>query len=440
MKEKKDGRHEQALTVFGCQWGDEGKGKLVDWLADSYDVVVRFQGGHNAGHTLVVDGKTVKLNVLPSGVVRKDCVNVVGNGVVVDPFALVEEMGRLEDLGYGLDSERLRLSERAHMILPVHVELDCARELQAEKGKIGTTGRGIGPAYEDKVGRRGFRLGDLRDIGGMRADVRMRSLLWHHNALRVSLGLAEVGEDFILEGLAGISELLLPYVGDVSRELGAWRSGGKSVLFEGAQGAMLDMDYGTYPYVTSSNTLPGQVATGSGLFMEGYVLGVAKAYTTRVGSGPMVSDLSGTGEGILLRDRGEEYGTVTGRERRCGWFDLVQMRHVCQLGGVDGLALTKLDVLDGFDEIYVCEAYEYGGERFYEMPLDVRVQEAAKPVWRKFSGWKGKSHVGVRRREDVASEALSYVSYLEEALEVSIEFLSVGASRDATIVMKDLTF
>ena len=425
-----------SIEVFGCQWGDEGKGKIVDWLAEDMHAVIRFQGGHNAGHTLVVGGKTIKLNILPSGAIRDTCTNIIGNGVVVDPFALVREIENLEKIGYDLPAHRLRISERAVMILPLHAELDQAIEAKARKRKIGTTGRGIGPAYEDKVGRRAFHMGDLLRIDTMASDPRMEAILWHHNALRSYLGLETLDSKRVIKGLDSVAEKLCPYLTDTSHVLHNFQAQNQRMLFEGAQGAMLDIDHGTYPYVTSSNTFGGISRTGTGcaLSRDHYVLGVAKAYATRVGHGKMVSEIEGE-LGKKMVEIGGEFGTVTGRERRCGWFDLVAMKKVCATGGVDGLALTKLDVLDHFDDLYICEAYTYGGKRYDRMPTAITDLERMQPVLRKFEGWKGADHRSVRNAADIAPQAKAYISHIETVLGVPVKLLSVGADREATIEM-----
>ena len=429
-----------AVTVLGCQWGDEGKGKLVDWMTYNRDVVVRFQGGHNAGHTIVVDGRTIKLNMLPSGVIRDGCVNILGNGVVVDLFSLVEEMKSVREQGFNIGPENLKMSDRATIILPVHVDLDKAREVRAtNEGKIGTTGRGIGPAYEDKVGRRALRLGDLLSLDKLKSSGRMDSLIRHHNALRRDNGQVEIDADDVLEGLQEVSDELGPYIVSVWELLSEYKKLNKSFIFEGAQGAMLDVDHGTYPYVTSSNTFAGQMFTGSGLYNFGghYILGVAKSYTTRVGGGPMVSEISGTRDGEILLSAGNEYGTVTGRERRCGWFDIVQMRQVCKIGGVSGLALTKLDVLDNFDEVFICVAYEHDDKRYDVIPSDIELVGNLKPIWKSFPGWKGHGHGGARKVSELAIEARNYIDYIQEELGTRIDLVSVGAEREAIIDLQE---
>ncbi|HVX36516.1 MAG TPA: adenylosuccinate synthase [Hyphomicrobium sp.] len=423
------------VVVVGAQWGDEGKGKIVDWLSERADVVVRFQGGHNAGHTLVIGGKTFKLSLLPSGVVRPDKLSVIGNGVVVDPWALVEEIEKLKKQGLAITRDNLRIAENATLILPLHRELDQLREEAAGTEKIGTTGRGIGPAYEDKVGRRAIRVQDLAspETLGPKID----RVLAHHNALRRGLGQPEVSKEKLIADLTGIAPQVLPYM-DVSWELlDIARRQGKRILFEGAQGALLDVDHGTYPYVTSSNTVAAQAATGSGIGprFAGYVLGIAKAYTTRVGSGPFPTELM-DGIGEKIGERGREFGTVTGRKRRCGWFDSVLVRQVAKVSGIDGIALTKLDVLDGFDTIRICVGYTLDGERLNRLPASASAQARIIPVYEDFEGWS-ESTQGARRWADLPAQAVKYVRRVEELIECPVTLLSTSPERDDTILMKD---
>jgi adenylosuccinate synthase len=374
------------VVVIGAQWGDEGKGKIVDWLSERADVVVRFQGGHNAGHTLVIGDKTFKLSLLPSGVVRPDKMSVIGNGVVVDPWALVDEIEKLRKQGVAITRDNLRIAENATLILPFHRELDQLREEAAGTEKIGTTGRGIGPAYEDKVGRRAIRLQDLASPATL--GPKLDRVLAHHNALRRGLGQPEIAKESLIADLTGIAPQVLPYI-DVSWELlDAARRQGKRILFEGAQGALLDVDHGTYPFVTSSNTIAAQAATGSGIGPRyaGYVLGIAKAYTTRVGAGPFPTELMDA-IGEKIGERGREFGTVTGRKRRCGWFDSVLVRQVAKVSGIDGIALTKLDVLDGFETIRICVGYTLDGERINRLPASASAQANIVPVYEDFEGW-----------------------------------------------------
>jgi adenylosuccinate synthase len=423
------------VVVVGAQWGDEGKGKIVDWLSERADVVVRFQGGHNAGHTLVIGGKTFKLSLLPSGVVRSDKLSVIGNGVVVDPWALVEEIDKLRKQGLTITRDNLRIAENATLILPLHRELDQLREEAAGSEKIGTTGRGIGPAYEDKVGRRAVRVQDLTspETLGPKID----RVLAHHNALRRGLGQPEVAKDKLIAELTDIAPQVLPYM-DVSWELlDVARRQGKRILFEGAQGALLDVDHGTYPYVTSSNTVAAQAATGSGIGPRyaGYVLGIAKAYTTRVGAGPFPTELMDA-IGEKIGERGREFGTVTGRKRRCGWFDSVLVRQVAKVSGIDGIALTKLDVLDGFDTIRICVGYTLDGERINRLPASTNAQAKIVPVYEDFEGW-AESTQGARRWADLPAQAVKYVRRVEELIECPVTLLSTSPEREDTILMKD---
>jgi adenylosuccinate synthase len=423
------------VVVVGAQWGDEGKGKIVDWLSERADVVVRFQGGHNAGHTLVIGGKTFKLSLLPSGVVRPDKLSVIGNGVVVDPWALVEEIEKLKKQGLAITRDNLRIAENATLILPLHRELDQLREEAAGTEKIGTTGRGIGPAYEDKVGRRAIRVQDLASPKTL--GPKIDRVLAHHNALRRGLGQPEVSKEKLIADLTGIAPQVLPYM-DVSWELlDIARRQGKRILFEGAQGALLDVDHGTYPYVTSSNTVAAQAATGSGIGprFAGYVLGIAKAYTTRVGSGPFPTELMDE-IGEKIGERGREFGTVTGRKRRCGWFDSVLVRQVAKVSGIDGIALTKLDVLDGFDTIRICVGYTLDGERLNRLPASASAQARIIPVYEDFEGWS-ESTQGARRWADLPAQAVKYVRRVEELIECPVTLLSTSPERDDTILMKD---
>jgi adenylosuccinate synthase len=423
------------VVVIGAQWGDEGKGKIVDWLSERADVVVRFQGGHNAGHTLVIGDKTFKLSLLPSGVVRPDKMSVIGNGVVVDPWALVDEIEKLKKQGVAITRDNLRIAENATLILPFHRELDQLREEAAGTEKIGTTGRGIGPAYEDKVGRRAIRLQDLASPATL--GPKLDRVLAHHNALRRGLGQPEIAKESLIADLTGIAPQVLPYI-DVSWELlDAARRQGKRILFEGAQGALLDVDHGTYPFVTSSNTIAAQAATGSGIGPRyaGYVLGIAKAYTTRVGAGPFPTELMDA-IGEKIGERGREFGTVTGRKRRCGWFDSVLVRQVAKVSGIDGIALTKLDVLDGFETIRICVGYTLDGERINRLPASASAQANIVPVYEDFEGWS-QSTQGARRWADLPAQAVKYVRRVEELIECPVTLLSTSPERDDTILMKD---
>jgi adenylosuccinate synthase len=423
------------VVVVGAQWGDEGKGKIVDWLSERADIVVRFQGGHNAGHTLVIGNNTYKLSLLPSGVVRPGKLGVIGNGVVVDPWALCQEIEKLRGQGVAVGRENLRLAENATLILPLHRELDVMREEAAGSGKIGTTGRGIGPAYEDKVGRRAIRVQDLKNLAllGPKVD----RILAHHNALRLGLGKEPIAKEKLMAELAEIAPKVLPYMDVTWDLLDRERRLGKRILFEGAQGALLDIDHGTYPYVTSSNTVAAQAATGSGMGPRavGYVLGIAKAYTTRVGSGPFPTELVDD-VGELIGARGNEFGTVTGRKRRCGWFDAVLMRQVCKVSGIDGIALTKLDVLDGFQEIKVCVGYKLDGERLDRLPAGQEQQARVEPIYETFEGWS-QSTRGARSWAELPAQAVKYVRQIEELIECPVSLLSTSPERDDTILMKD---
>jgi adenylosuccinate synthase len=423
------------VAVVGAQWGDEGKGKIVDWLSERADVVVRFQGGHNAGHTLVINGTTYKLSLLPSGILRPGKLSVIGNGVVVDPWALSAEIEKLKGQGVTVSRENLRLANNATLILPLHRELDNLRETAAGAGKIGTTGRGIGPAYEDKVGRRAIRVNDLADLSSI--GTKIDRLLAHHNALRRGLGVAEVKPETVLSELKEIAPKILPYADAVWDLLDQHRKGGSRILFEGAQGIMLDIDHGTYPFVTSSNTVAGQAANGSGLGPSAvsYVLGIAKAYTTRVGSGPFPTEQANE-IGELIGQRGREFGTVTGRKRRCGWFDAVLVRQAIKTSGIQGIALTKLDVLDGIPEIKVGVAYMLDGKRMDRFPAAEEAQKRVEPIYESFEGWKD-STAGARSWSGLPAQAVKYVRFLEELIECPVALLSTSPERDDTILMRD---
>jgi adenylosuccinate synthase len=423
------------VVVVGAQWGDEGKGKIVDWLSNRADVVVRFQGGHNAGHTLLVGNVEYKLSLLPSGVVRPGKLSIIGNGVVVDPWALVEEIETMRRKGLDISPQNLRLADNAALILPSHGALDRAREERRGEKKIGTTGRGIGPAYEDKVGRRAIRVCDLADPKAL--EWRVDEVLLHHNALLRGLGEPEVDRAELLAALTAIAPKVLPYAGPVWRLLDEARNRGQRVLFEGAQGAMLDVDHGTYPFVTSSNTVAGQAAAGSGIApgAVGYVLGITKAYTTRVGSGPFPTEL--TDEiGERLGERGREFGVVTGRKRRCGWFDAVAVRQAVKTGGITGIALTKLDVLDGFDEIKFCTAYRCRGETYDYVPAGMTAQAALEPVYESAEGWR-ESTRGARSWADLPATAIKYIVRLEELIGAPVALLSTSPEREDTVLVRD---
>ncbi len=423
------------VVVVGAQWGDEGKGKIVDWLSERADIVVRFQGGHNAGHTLVIGNETYKLSLLPSGVVRQGKLSVLGNGVVIDPWALAEEIERLTSRGLTVDPENLRIAENATLILPLHRELDVLREAAAGEGKIGTTGRGIGPAYEDKVGRRAIRVQDLKNLGTLGPKV--DRILVHHNALRRGLGQPGIDKDTLMAELAAVAPKILPYMDVTWDLLDRERRAGKRILFEGAQGALLDVDHGTYPFVTSSNTVAGAAAIGSGVGPGaiGYVLGIAKAYTTRVGAGPFPTEL--TDEiGERLGQRGHEFGVVTGRKRRCGWFDACLVRQTIKVTGIHGIALTKLDVLDGFETLQVGVGYTLDGERIGRLPAGHNAQARLQPIYQSFEGWT-QSTRGARSWTELPAQAVKYVRTIEELIECPVTLLSTSPERDDTILMKD---
>ena len=423
------------VVVIGAQWGDEGKGKIVDWLSDQADVVVRFQGGHNAGHTLVIDGVTYKLSLLPSGIVRPGKLSVIGNGVVVDPWHFVEEVAKLRGQGVAISRDNLRIAENATLILPLHRELDHFRETANSGMKIGTTKRGIGPAYEDKVGRRAIRVMDLADLPSL--GPKIERLLAHHNALRRGLGIEEVDAARLLAELSEVAPAILPFVDSVWQLLDAKRRAGDRILFEGAQGALLDVDHGTYPYVTSSNIVASQAATGSGLGPSavGYVLGIAKAYTTRVGEGPFPTELfDETGERI--GERGREFGTVTGRKRRCGWFDAVLVRQTIRTSGIDGIAFTKLDVLDGFDEIRICTGYRLDGRAIDHLPASAADQARVTPIYESMEGWR-ESTAGARSWAQLPAQAIKYVRRVEELIGAPVTVLSTSPERADTILMRN---
>ena len=423
------------VVVVGVQWGDEGKGKIVDWLSEQADIVVRFQGGHNAGHTLVIDGVTYKLSLLPSGVVRGGKLSVIGNGVVLDPHALLEEIGRLKQLGVTVSRDNLRIAENATLILPLHQELDVAREAASGKSAIGTTGRGIGPAYEDKVGRRAIRLMDLADLQMLNGKI--ERLLAHHNALRRGLRMAELKPRTLYDELAAVAPKVLPYMDSVWLLLDAKRREGKRILFEGAQGALLDIDHGTYPYVTSSNTVASQAATGSGLGPSAidYVLGICKAYTTRVGAGPFPTEQNNA-IGDRIGERGREFGTVTGRKRRCGWFDAVLVRQTVRTSGIDGIALTKLDILDGFDKIKLCVGYRLDGRELDYLPASEHAQARVEPIYESAEGWQGGT-ARARSWAQLPAQAIKYVRRIEELIGCPVTLLSTSPEREDTILMKN---
>jgi adenylosuccinate synthase len=423
------------VVIVGAQWGDEGKGKVVDWLSARADVIVRFQGGHNAGHTLVINNVTYKLNLLPSGIVRPGKLSVIGNGVVVDPWALLKEIDAIAEKGVTVSPQNLIIAENCTLILPMHGAVDRAREAASGPGKIGTTGRGIGPAYEDKVARRAIRLCDLAEPEMLREKIGL--LLLHHNALLRGFGAEEIDAEKLCGDLLAIAPRLLPFAAVTWQRLEAARREGKIMLFEGAQGAMLDVDHGTYPFVTSSNTAAGQASAGAGVGPKvlGRILGIAKAYTTRVGSGPFpTEDLGEVGE--HLGSKGKEFGTVTGRKRRCGWFDAVAVRQAIKVSGIDGIVLTKLDVLDGLKDIQICRAYTLNGEEIGHMPANPVAQAALKPVYETAEGWTQSSQ-GARSWADLPARAVKYVRRLEELIEAPVTLVSTSPERDDTIVVRD---
>ncbi|PPR77252.1 MAG: Adenylosuccinate synthetase [Alphaproteobacteria bacterium MarineAlpha2_Bin1] len=423
------------VVVVGSQWGDEGKGKLVDWLSDQADIIVRFQGGHNAGHTLVIDDITYKLSLLPSGIVRSDKLCIIGNGVVLDPWKLIEEINSLKSRGISITPENLKISDNAILILPFHKELDAIREDSNSKNNLGTTRRGIGPAYEDKVGRRSIRLGDLKDLEIVKNRINLMAL--HHDPLRSYFGKPPIDKESIYRELINVSSKIKDYISPVWQELHNSIKQRKKILFEGAQGALLDLDHGTYPYVTSSNTLAGYASIGSGIGPHNlnYVLGITKAYTTRVGSGPFPSELFDKNFDYLAK-KGNEIGTVTGRPRRCGWFDAVLVRQVTQLSGIQGLALTKLDVLDDFDEIKVCVKYKIGSKFLDYMPNSISEQSKLEPIYTSVKGWR-ESVRGIKKWDHLPKAAKEYVQLLEEEVGTSIDIITTSPERDDTILKKN---
>ncbi|MGJ8584997.1 MAG: adenylosuccinate synthase [Marinosulfonomonas sp.] len=423
------------VVVVGAQWGDEGKGKIVDWLSERADVIARFQGGHNAGHTLVIDGEVYKLSLLPSGIVRGGKLSVIGNGVVLDPWHLIKEIEQLRGQNVEINPDNLLIAENTPLILPIHGELDRARENTNSIAKIGTTGRGIGPAYEDKVGRRSVRVADLADPATL--ELRVDRALVHHDALRRGLGLPEVNRAELMEKLTEIAPQVLPYAAPVWKVLNEQRKAGKRILFEGAQGALLDIDFGTYPFVTSSNVIAGQAATGVGVGPGAidFVLGIVKAYTTRVGEGPFAAELDDE-DGQRLGERGHEFGTVTGRKRRCGWFDAVLVRQTCATSGVSGIAFTKLDVLDGFEELKICVAYELDGKRIDYLPTAADHQARCTPIYETMPGWS-ESTEGARSWADLPAAAIKYVRRVEELIDCPVAMLSTSPEREDTILVTD---
>ena len=423
------------VVVVGAQWGDEGKGKIVDWLSERADVIARFQGGHNAGHTLVIDGEVFKLAALPSGIVRGGKLSVIGNGVVLDPWHLLGEIEGIRGQGVEINPDNLIIAENTPLILPIHGELDRARENQNSIAKIGTTGRGIGPAYEDKVGRRAIRVADLGDIKTL--ELRVDRALMHHDALRRGLGMEPVDRAALLAKLTEVAPMILKYAAPVWKVLNEKRKAGKRILFEGAQGALLDIDFGTYPYVTSSNVIAGQAATGVGLGPGAidFVLGIVKAYTTRVGEGPFPAELDDD-DGQRLGERGHEFGTNTGRKRRCGWFDAVLVRQTCATSGVSGIAFTKLDVLDGFETLKICVAYELDGKRLDYLPTAADQQARCTPIYEEMPGWS-ESTEGARSWNDLPVAAIKYVRRVEELINCPVAMLSTSPEREDTILVTD---
>ncbi len=423
------------VVVVGSQWGDEGKGKIVDWLSSEADVVVRFQGGHNAGHTLVIDGITYKLRLLPSGIVRKNKISIIGNGVVVDPWALLNEIKEIRSKGVKVDEKNLILSESANLILPFHKEMDEIREDSAGKAKIGTTRRGIGPAYEDKIGRRSIRVMDL--VSEKNLDHRLETVLIHHNAIRKGLGKKIYVKDQLKKDLLKIAPEILKYSQPVWKKIDEFKKTGKKILFEGAQGILLDVDHGTYPFVTSSNTVASAAATGTGCGLNtiNYVLGITKSYTTRVGEGPFPTELKDE-VGELLGKRGKEFGTVTSRKRRCGWFDGILVRQTIKISGINGIALTKLDVLDELSEIKMCVGYELRGKKIDYLPAAVEDQLEVKPIYKIFSGWLT-STKGIKKFDDLPKKAQEYIKSLEKFIETKVASISTSPERKDTILIEN---
>lgn len=423
------------VVVVGAQWGDEGKGKVVDWLSERADVVVRFQGGHNAGHTLVVDGKTYKLSLLPSGVVRPEKISVIGNGVVIDPEALFKEIEAVTAMGVKVSPENLKIAENAALILPIHRAMDSLNEQKRGEFKIGTTNRGIGPAYEDKIGRRAIRVCDLADKEIL--EEKVKALLAYHNGLLATVGMEEVKYEDVMAVLNKVAPKILPFAVPVWKLLDEFKRAHKQILFEGAQGIMLDVDHGTYPYVTSSNTMAGSAAAGAGFPPGnlGFILGITKAYTTRVGSGPFPSELSDE-IGKRIGERGHEFGTVTGRPRRCGWFDAVMVRQAIKVCGIRGIALTKVDVLDGFKELKICTAYTYEGKTYDYFPASQKIQAGVKPVYETMEGW-GESTQGARSWAELPAAMIKYIRRIEELIECNVTLLSTSPKREDTILVRD---
>ena len=423
------------VAVIGAQWGDEGKGKIVDWLSEKADVIVRFQGGHNAGHTLVVDNITYKLKLLPSGIIRKNKISIIGNGVVIDPWALLDEIKQVEKLGIKINNKNLYIAENATLILPIHRDLDRIREDSKSTEKIGTTRRGIGPAYEDKVGRRGIRLMDLSNKKSLSKKVDM--ILFHHNSIRKGLGKSKIDKKKLVNSLSEISAKVLKYSQPVWKRIEEFKKKKKTILFEGAQGVLLDVDHGTYPFVTSSNTVTGSIFSGTGCSPNtvNYILGIVKAYTTRVGEGPFPTELKNT-FGKILGTRGKEFGTVTNRKRRCGWFDAVLVKQSCVISGINAITLTKIDVLDKFKELYVCVAYKLNGKKINYFPSALQDQLKVKPIYKKFNGWLSNTK-GVRKWNKLPKNAQRYISFIRKFCNVKISSISTSPKREDTILLEN---
>ena len=423
------------VAVIGAQWGDEGKGKIVDWLSEKADVIVRFQGGHNAGHTLVVDNITYKLKLLPSGIIRKNKISIIGNGVVIDPWALLDEIKQVEKLGIKINNKNLYIAENATLILPIHRDLDGIREDSKSTEKIGTTRRGIGPAYEDKVGRRGIRLMDLSNKKSLSKKVDM--ILFHHNSIRKGLGKSKIDKKKLVNSLSEISAKVLKYSQPVWKRIEEFKKKKKTILFEGAQGVLLDVDHGTYPFVTSSNTVTGSIFSGTGCSPNtvNYILGIVKAYTTRVGEGPFPTELKNT-FGKILETRGKEFGTVTNRKRRCGWFDAVLVKQSCVISGINAITLTKIDVLDKFKDLYICVAYKLNGKKINYFPSALQDQLKVKPIYKKFNGWLSNTK-GVRKWNKLPKNAQRYISFIRKFCNVKISSISTSPKREDTILLEN---
>ena len=421
------------VAVIGSQWGDEGKGKIVDWLSAKADVIVRFQGGHNAGHTLVVDKTTYKLKLLPSGIVRKNKISIIGNGVVIDPWALLDEIKQIEKLGIKITNKNLYIAENAILILPLHRELDAIREDAKNTDKIGTTRRGIGPAYEDKIGRRGIRVMDLASKDNLSKKIDM--ILFHHNSIRKGLKKKQINKKKLINDLSKISSKILKYSKPVWKKIDEFKKKNKTIVFEGAQGILLDIDHGTYPFVTSSNTVPGaaSVGTGCGPDTINYILGIVKAYTTRVGEGPFPTELKNE-IGNKIGKKGKEFGTVTNRKRRCGWFDAVLVKQSCIISGTKGIALTKIDVLDEFKNLYICVAYKLNGKKIDYLPADLQNQFKVKPIYKRFDGWL-KNTKGIKKWKDLPKNAQKYINFIKDYCGVKISSISTSPKREDTILL-----